>query len=98
MSQDNPLDFDARDAVPEMLAELTPFIRRSAASIALDDAALAEDLVQEAAIQLWQMDPTRFDADDRDYVCGVLYKHMQDAARREHAARGGKNWTAAGGL
>ena len=85
------IHFDARDALPEMLAELRPFIRTSARRLAGHDRALAKDLEQEAAIRLWQLDPTRFDASDAGYVRSALYKRMQDAARRERSARGGKN-------
>ena len=83
------IDFDTRAALPEMLAELQMFIRLSASGLT-DDPELAADLKQEAAVKLWQLDPTRFDDDDTDYVCAALYKCMQDAARRERAARGGR--------
>lgn len=82
------IDFDTRAALPEMLAELQMFIRLSAGGLT-SDPDLAADLEQEAAVKLWQLDPTRFDDDDTDYVCAALYKCMQDAARRERASRGG---------
>jgi hypothetical protein len=91
------VEYDARDSAPEMLAELMPWIERSAAKIT-QNATLAEDLVQEASIQLWQMDPSRFDAGDMKYVKGVLYKHMQDVVRADVAARGGKNWQQVGSI
>ena len=92
------VDIDARDAVPEMLAELLPYIRLTAAKLAVGNAAIVPDLVQEAAIELWQMDPTRFDAGDMEYVRAALYKHMHNVARAERAARGGKRRQDVGGF
>ena len=90
MSCDRGIDFDTRDALPEMLAELLPKIYRTATKLAADDPTMVEDLVQEATIELWNLDPTRFDAGDREYVEAALYKHMHNVARAERTASGGE--------
>jgi DNA-directed RNA polymerase specialized sigma24 family protein len=88
MSRDNGIDIDTADALPEMLAELLPYIRTTALKLA-GDQTLAEDLIQEASIELWQMDPTRFAASDMEYVRASLYKTMHNVARAERSAVGG---------
>lgn len=92
MISDRVIDFNAADAVPMMLDELRPYIRRLAVLFGYElDGEFAQDLEQEAAIQLWQMDPTRFDAGDMPYIRGVLYKHMHTIARDEcHLTGGGR--------
>jgi DNA-directed RNA polymerase specialized sigma24 family protein len=87
------IDIDTRNAVPEALEEFRAYITKNSRIIARDIARyrpFAEDLAQEAAIALWEIDPTRFDADDVEYVRGVLYKRMQTVARLELRLRGGK--------
>jgi DNA-directed RNA polymerase specialized sigma24 family protein len=91
------IDIDTRDAVVEVLAELEPFISGSARLIARERS-LAEDLSQEAAIKLWQIDPTRFDASETEYVRAVLYKEMLLAFRREQRERGGRKRVDVGGM
>ena len=88
MSRDKGIDIDTAAALPELLAELLPYIRTTALKLAGDET-LAEDLVQEASIELWQMDPTRYAADDMEYVRASLYKHMHNVARAERSALGG---------
>jgi DNA-directed RNA polymerase specialized sigma24 family protein len=90
MSCNRGIDFDTRDALPEMLAELLPKIHRTATKLAADDPAMVEELVQEAAIELWNLDPTRFDAGDTPYVEAALFKHMHNVMRHERAASGGE--------
>ena len=91
------IDIDTRDAVVEMLAELGPFIQGSARTICRERS-MAEDLAQEAAIKLWQIDPTRFDASEAEYLRAVLYKEMELAFRAERRQRGGKRRVEVGGL
>jgi DNA-directed RNA polymerase specialized sigma24 family protein len=95
------VDFDARDAVPEALEELKAYIRATSRVIARDiarDRSMAEDLAQEAAIVLWELDPTRFGAKDVEYLRSAMYKRMQFMGRRERLARGGKRRVEVGGL
>ena len=95
------VDFDARDAVSEAMSEFADFIKVSSRIIARDiakDPSIAPDLVQEAAILLWELDPTRFDRRDAEYVRGAIYKRMQHKARRERRARGGWRRVEVGGL
>ena len=87
MIPERVVDFDADDAVTEMLGELEPFISRAAAGIT-HSSSFIDDLVQSAAIELWQLDPTRFDAGDMPYVRAALFKHMHNVARAERAALG----------
>lgn len=97
MIPDRVIDFHATNAVGEVLSELQPLLRGAAASFT-HDRSFIDDLMQEAAIELWQMDPTRFDGADMEYVCGALYKHMHNVARAERAARGGKKRVDIGAL
>jgi hypothetical protein len=95
------VDFDARDAVPEALEEFRGFIDVNSRIIARDfarDRSIAEDLAQEAAIVLWELDPTRFGAGDAEYLRGAMYKRMQYMGRTERRARGGKRRVEVGGL
>ena len=82
------VDIDTADAVPGALAEYDEFIHFTANRMARKHSALNEDLVQEASIKLWQLDPTRFDGDDRWYVEQELTRHMAREAQREMRARG----------
>ena len=91
------IEIDTRLALPEALAEFGSFIKASAARLT-DDRAQRKDLEQEAAITLWEIDPTRFDANDADYLRAVLYKRMQMAVRGERRARGGLKRVDIGGF
>jgi RNA polymerase sigma factor (sigma-70 family) len=62
---------------------LWPLIRRIALSMANDDYDLADDLVQEAFIKLWELDPSRFDEADEHYLKQALVARMRDALRYE---------------
>jgi DNA-directed RNA polymerase specialized sigma24 family protein len=83
------IEVDTDDAVAEALARHREFIRVVAWKLAEGDADLADDLVHEAGIVLWKMDPTRFDAGDREYLEGVLYKRMQKVRWKERRKAGG---------
>lgn len=76
---------DARDAVALALAAIEPALRRAVRRVTtnLD---LADDLLQEARICLWEMDPTRYDlqnAGDLRYVCRALSNRMWSGLRAE---------------
>jgi DNA-directed RNA polymerase specialized sigma24 family protein len=95
------VDFDARDAVPEALEEFKEYIRTTSRIIARDcarDRSMAEDLAQEAAIVLWELDPTRFSVRDVQYLRSAMYKRMQFKGRTERRARGGRKRVEVGGL
>ena len=85
------VDIDTDDAVAEALVEHRSYIRAVARRLAKGDRPLASDIEQEAAIRLWEMDPTRFDASDRHYIRAALFKRMLQAARSERRASGGEN-------
>lgn len=84
------VDIDTADAVPEAIAKFGEFIHFTARRISRRNSTLAEDLVQEAAIRLWQLDPARFDADDAPYLEREIERHMSRAAQRERAGLGGR--------
>ena len=60
-----------------------PWIRRIAQRIAGDDVHFEGDLAQEALIELWEIDASRFDEDDQMYLKQVLARRMIDAAERD---------------
>lgn len=76
---------DTARALEGALASLEPNLKRFARRLTAD-ADLADDLVQEARIRLWELDPTRFDLTERDqlrYVCRTLFNAVLAAAKRE---------------
>ena len=56
-----------------MLIELLSYFGTTVLKLA-GEQALAEDLNQEASIEVWQMKPTRFAANDMEYVRVSLHK------------------------
>jgi len=64
-----------------------PVLRRVARRMDGVDPDLADDLVQEALIRLWELGPSRYDAGDDVYVRNRLIGRMRDA-RRSEARRG----------
>lgn len=92
------VDFDTADAVPGALAEHDALIRSAAKRHAKKDSDLEEDLIQEAAIRLWELDPTRFDAGDRWFLEQELVRHIRRARKREWRAAGHGNRVAVRGL
>ncbi len=50
---------------------------------------LQEDLVQEALIALWELDPSRFSAADHGPVRARLTMRMAAVRKSDHRARGG---------
>ena len=74
---------DASTAVVEALKKIEPSLRRAARRLTVDYDT-AEDLLQEARIRLWELDPTRFDLgrdDDLRYVCRALITAMWKGCR-----------------
>jgi DNA-directed RNA polymerase specialized sigma24 family protein len=59
------------------------FLRRAARVFAGGDPDLAEDMVQEALIELWDLDFSRFDADDDRELRKVLIGRMRFVKARE---------------
>jgi hypothetical protein len=59
------------------------FLRRAARVFAGGDPDLAEDMVEEALIELWDRDFTRFDAADDRELRKVLMERMRFAKMRE---------------
>lgn len=82
------VDFDTAAELPRALAQHRKHIHFSARRLARRDSMLQEDLIQEAAIRLWEMDPSRFDADDAEYVERELQRRMSHAAQRDWRERG----------
>ena len=62
------------------------FLRRVARIISRGDRQLAEDLLQEALIAMWELDPSRFDAEDERAFTRMLVDRMKQVRRREKAA------------
>ena len=85
----SPAQREVYDEVPAFVVaikRLTPFLRRFAGRIADGDAQLTEDLVQEALIALWELDPSRFGEGDQLYLKRALVRRMINAAEREFVA------------
>jgi hypothetical protein len=59
------------------------FLERSARVFSRGDCELAQDMVQEALIELWDRDFTRFDADDERELRKALLARMRFARLRE---------------
>ena len=76
---------DAGRAVEHALAAIEPALRRAVRRMTTDHD-LGDDLLQEARIRLWELDPTRFDlqnAEDLRYVCRALINRMWSGMRAE---------------
>jgi hypothetical protein len=82
------VDFDTADAVPDALAQHDALIRFAARRLAKRDSLLEDDLIQEAAIHLWELDPSRFDASDVWFIERELIRRMKREAKRERIASG----------
>lgn len=81
---------DSARAVESMWPMLERKIRHVAEEIT-DEPELQADLVQEAQIILWEVDPTRFDPrrfGEQAYLRRVLINRMWDVWRAEMARRG----------
>ena len=73
---------EQREVVPPGFAlraaydRLWPMMRCIAMRLADNDADFAEDLLQEAFIHLWELDPSRFDDADQPYLKKALWARM----------------------
>ena len=75
-------------AVEKVWAEVASLLRRIATKTT-EDRDLRDDMVQEAHIFLWEIDPTRFDLRnrvERDYLVGMLINRMREV-RYRHESR-----------
>jgi len=72
-------------------------IRRVALGIAKLDPELAADLEQEAMIELWRLDVSRYDDDDAKYLTRALVNQMLTAWARERRQRLENRWTSVEG-
>ena len=82
-----PMVGDSAWLVEHTLEALGSWVRRAARRLAKDDDDLADDIHQEAAILLWEMDPSRFDERSRSYVARTLYRRMRRVARAAEHGR-----------
>ena len=76
-------DADVEHGFASAMGRLGPFVRARAKRLCGGDRDYAEDLVQEAWIKLWELDPLRFDPNDQKdqaYVRQALALRMRDVA------------------
>jgi len=78
-----PARGDTSLAFDTTLARLRRFLRRLALALARGDPDVADEMVQEAMIRLWEIDPARYEPADLSFVRGVLRNRMIDVRRRE---------------
>src|SRR5579872_4483075 len=85
-------DADAERGFTDTVRRLRQFVTRRARRLADGDHDLMNELAQEAWIKLWELDPLRYDLDDRNdrrFLRVVLSNRMRDVARKELRLRGG---------
>ena len=58
-------------------------LRRAARAVAEGDLDLADDFYQIAIMQLWELDPSRFEDDDENYLWRSMVNRMIDGRRAE---------------
>lgn len=86
------VDADTERGFSNAVKRLRPFITHRARRLSDGDRDLANELAQEARIKLWELDPLRYDLDDRNdrrYLRVALGNRMRDVARKELRLRGG---------
>jgi DNA-directed RNA polymerase specialized sigma24 family protein len=66
----------APEIVDRIIHEAEPFLRRAATSIASDFPSVADDMIQEARITLWQLDVSRYPQSEVRYLERILYTRM----------------------
>jgi len=92
VADDLVVDADAECGFNDAVRRLSPVIRRRSRRLCDGDLDFANELAQEAWIKLWELDPLRYDLDDRDdrrYLRSALGNRMRDVARKELRLRGG---------
>jgi len=80
-----PVIGNALLAMEAMWADAKPILRRLARTMT-DDVDLQKDMLQEALILLWELDPTRFDPRKpgaRRYLTKMMINQMRIVVRRE---------------
>lgn len=66
------------------VAERTlPIVRQMAGELSEGIEAFEDDLVQEAYIRLWELDPSRYGPEDERYLLEAMRTRMRAAAERE---------------
>ena len=70
-------------AMRALLDAIMPHLERTAEKLSRGESDLTEDLLQEASIVLWEMDPSRYDLADWPLIRAAMYRRMRDVARRE---------------
>ena len=73
----------APSIVERIIREAERYLERAAGHIAEDFPAIAEDMVQEARITLWQLDLGRFPQRKAQYLRRILCNRMIDAYKTE---------------
>lgn len=78
-----PLRADTNRELELTIARLEKRLRHAARMVAEGDADLADDLYQRAITYLWELDPSRFDAEDEGYLWQSLVNRMIDGRRAD---------------
>ena len=68
-------------------ARVRKFVEYRALKVSDGDPDWADDLVQEARVHLWELDPSRYTAADDAFVRASLWRRMIDCARAERDER-----------
>ncbi|MFL5615413.1 MAG: sigma factor [Gemmatimonadaceae bacterium] len=76
-----PLRGDTAGELERAITHFDGRLRRAAEKLARGNLDLAEDLYQVAITQLWEHDPSRFDADDEAYLWTAMVNRMLMARR-----------------
>ena len=67
-----------------------PWLLEAARDVSPGSKTVREDLVQEALVRLWELDPSRFDERDHELVKEELIVRMKQAMRTERRRHGRK--------
>jgi len=69
-------------------AQIEGWVQRTAQGLASDGSTTAGELVSEARHELWELDPSRFDASDEIWLKGALRRAMRRERDDEVRRRG----------
>src|ERR1700694_6017633 len=86
ISREQRLIFREAAAFSHAAERFGPVLRRTAGRMKDVDPDLADDLVQEALIRLWELGPSRYEPRDDVYLRTKLIGRMRDV-RRKYARR-----------
>jgi len=78
---------DTDRALEQVIRRLHRGLRKVALQLSRRDRDVAADLVQEAFIWIWQLDPSRFADDEISYLRKAAVNHMVSLHRRDAALR-----------